>query len=132
MKLSRTNILPNARNHCNAILIVLGLVLSGCAVTAFRSDSQKPGVDSELTFVSGSTNRILTSLQMSQALPKAKVTVNDPVYSKSKHYEGFWLEDVLKLAGVGLSGENVLLFTSMDGYQARLSHLPLPHAKPLL
>ena len=124
--------MPKARNHRKAILVALSLALSGCSVPAFRTDSQKPQVDSELFLVSGSTNRILTSLQMSQALPKAKVTVNDPVYGKSKHYEGFWLEDVLKLACLGLDGENVLVFTSLDGYQARLSHLRLPDAKPLL
>jgi len=124
--------LAKGRTYRKAFLFLLGLALSGCAVPALRTDSQKPQVDSELTLVSGSTNRVLTSLQISQALPKAKVAVNDPVYGKSKHYEGFWLEDVLKLAGMRLDGENVLVFTSLDGYQARLSRLGLLRAKPLL
>ena len=89
-------------------------------------------MDSELVVVSGETNRTLTTQQMSQALPKAKVTVTDPVYGKAKTYEGFWLEDVLKLAGVPLDTENVIVFSALDGYQARLSHLRIPGAKPLL
>lgn len=124
--------MAKARTYRKAFLVLLGLALSGCAIPAFRTNSHKPQVDSELTLVSGSTNRVLTSLQMLQALPKAKVTVNDPVYGKSKHYEGFWLEDVLRLAGMRLDGEKVLVFTSLDGYQARLSQLGLPHAKPML
>jgi mono/diheme cytochrome c family protein len=114
-----------------AILIVLGLTLSGCSGPAIRTHSQAPAIDSELAIVSGSTNRIVTSLRMLQALPKAKVTVNDPVYGRAKRYAGFWLEDVLKLAGIGLDSEHVLVFSSLDGYQARLSRLPM-YAKPLL
>jgi len=134
--------LINSVNHSVSILALLVLALTGCSGPAIRINSQTRIPDSELAIVSGSTNRILTSFQMLHALPKAKVTVEDPVYGKLKRYEGFWLEDVLKLAGFGLPDENrsedlqlranVLIFSALDGYQARLSRLPKPHAKPLL
>ena len=77
-----------------AVLVGLALALAGCSGLAPANHSKKISTDSELTVLSGSTSRVLTSLEMAQALPKAKVTVNDPVYGKLKRYEGFWLEDV--------------------------------------
>ena len=80
----------------------------------------------------GSTSRILTTQQMLRSLAVTKVTVEDPVYRQTKRYEGFWLEDVLRLAGVGLRDGDVLIVSSLDGYQARLSRLQYPGAKALL
>jgi mono/diheme cytochrome c family protein len=122
----------NSGNHLRKILAALILALSGCAGPGFRGHGQKVQIDSELAIGSGSTNRMLTTRQMSRALPTVKVTVQDPVYRKTKRYEGFWLEDVLKLAGISLIGENVLIISSLDGYQVRLSRLRIPDAKALL
>jgi mono/diheme cytochrome c family protein len=58
--------------------------------------------------------------------------VNDPVYGRNKHYEGFWLEDVVRFAGIEFSRETMLVFTCLDGYQARLMRDTVPSAKPLL
>src|SRR5689334_18754 len=69
---------------------------------------------------------------MAQLLPMAKVKVQDPVYGRTKRYEGFWLQDVLKLAGVGLTDETVLIISSLDGYQSRVSRLQFPDARALL
>ena len=111
---------------------VMPLAMAGCSVTAPATRNHPIQLDARLAISTASTNRIITALQMSRSLPTAKVEVNDPVSGKTKNYEGFWLEDVLRLAGIELSEEEMLVFTCLDGYQARLMRPTGPGARPLL
>lgn len=53
-------------------------------------------------------------------LDVASVTVFSPVYGKNKTYEGFWLRDILTLAGLqaGPAKFDELTFICDDGYEA--------------
>lgn len=114
------------------VQIISLLAITGCSGPAANVKHLNLGSDSELTIISGLTNRLVTSMQMAKTLPMAKVVVNDPVYKKVKRYEGFWLEDVLRLSGIGFTGDSTLVFSSLDGYQARLNDISEPDAKPLV
>ena len=49
------------------------------------------------------------------------VVVNDPVYNKHKCYAGYWLSDILALAGVHSDPDTVWTFTALDGYKASIA-----------
>jgi mono/diheme cytochrome c family protein len=106
--------------------------MAGCSAPSSDTKNYYRESDSQLTLSSGPTNRTFTISELARSLPLAGVTVHDPVFGNVKHYEGFWLEDVLRFAGIDFSGDNVLVFSALDGYQARLTKLPQSHAKPLI
>jgi len=119
-------------NLSRTFQLALLLLAAGCYGTASYSRNRIMDSDAELAVSSGTNSRILTVAQMSRTLPIAKVTVSDPVYGTMKRYAGFWLEDVLRFTGIEIGRDNVLVFTCLDGYQARLTRRPARGVKPLL
>src|SRR5215831_17351717 len=81
------------RHLARCFQFVLPMTIAGCTASGPSARNYKISSDAELIISSDTTNRIVTAVQLSRSLPIARATVNDPVYGKIKHYEGFWLED---------------------------------------
>ncbi len=61
--------------------------------------------------------QVLTLGELKRKLKSGTLTVPDPTYGgRKKTYEGFWLEDVLGLAGLDLSTDDEIAFRCADGY----------------
>jgi len=74
-----------------------------------------------LTIVLGQAKRVITENDFRQ-LQLDSVVVQDPVYNKHKRYAGYWLLDILALAGVQHPDPNtVWTFTALDGYKANIA-----------
>src|SRR4051812_21375496 len=120
----------NFSKWAKAVPFLMLLPLAGCVSHAIGPDP-KNYAEAELTISSASTSRTVTLSEMSRSLPKHRVVVNDPVYQKVKRYEGFWLEDVLAFVNLSFSNDTTIVFSALDGYQARLTSIP-GNTKPLL
>jgi mono/diheme cytochrome c family protein len=79
-----------------------------------------------LELVTPAGTRRLTLAQLRAALRTDTASVaQDPSYERrAKRYVGFPLEDVLALAGLRPSPDEVLYFTASDGFRATLSEAP--------
>jgi hypothetical protein len=74
----------------------------------------------DLTIVQGQTKHVFTQDDF-RGLHLDSVVVQDPVYNKHKRYEGYWLSDIFKLAGLNFDPDTVLTFTALDGYKASIA-----------
>lgn len=106
------------------------LLLGGGCSTRRPARSLSP--DAELIIRSGKTNRTFHLRDIHPKLAKTHIVVDDPVYQRKKRFEGFWLEDVLRHVGVELVPESVIIFSSFDGYQARVPATLIAERKPVL
>jgi mono/diheme cytochrome c family protein len=73
----------------------------------------------DLTITEGEIQHVLTSDDLKK-LHAEIIDIQDPVYKKHKHYSGYWLSDVLDLAGISPDSINELVFKALDGYEAHL------------
>src|SRR5262249_47301420 len=61
--------------------------------------------------------QVRTLAELKRKLKTATLTVNDPTYGgRKKTYEGFWLKDVLAVAGLDASSGDEIAFRCADGY----------------
>ncbi len=87
------------------------------ALESFGSSDSK-----SLTIVLPARKVDLSLSQMKLGLKVVAVEIQDPVYKKTKAYDGFRLSEVLALAGFeSKSLANELVFTSKDGYAPNTS-----------
>lgn len=98
--------------------LVLSLMLLSCA-----SLSATPN---DLTITLSGKETKLTLKELKSKLKVVTVTVEDPVYKKEKTYDGFYLNEILKLAGMDPSNVNKetseeIVFTAVDGYSPNTS-----------
>lgn len=82
----------------------------------------------DLMVVSGTKQSVLTREKL-QSLHLSTVEVNDPVYHRSKLYAGYWLLDVLDVAGIHPDDNSVLTFTALDGYKAQIAFKDIEKSK---
>jgi mono/diheme cytochrome c family protein len=80
----------------------------------------------DLTIVQGSNKQVLTDADFRQ-LQLDSIVVLDPVYNKHKRYAGYWLSDILALAGVHPDPDAVWTFTALDGYKASIAVADVVH-----
>jgi len=74
----------------------------------------------DLTIIQGASKHVLTQEDFRQ-LQLDSVVVLDPVYNKHKRYAGYWLSDILALAGVHPDPDTVWTFTALDGYKTSIA-----------
>ncbi len=94
-----------------------------CIITFFVivSHGYAKAASTDLTIVQGSNKYVITENGF-RALHLDSIVVLDPVYKKHKRYAGYWLSDILALAGVGHPDPNtVWTFTALDGYKASVA-----------
>jgi len=104
----------------NSLIILFMLFFSW---NVYADDSNAP-----LTISKNGKEIVLTPRDFGR-LHVAKITVKDPVYGKEKHYAGYWLSDVLNLAGLQAYDDSEFIFTALDGYKARISQSDLSRSK---
>lgn len=74
-----------------------------------------------------------TLAELRKELKVTSVTIEDPVYAARKSYDGFPLNDVLKLAGLPKDAKgDELVFTAKDGYSPNVSFAELKAHKAVL
>jgi mono/diheme cytochrome c family protein len=87
-------------------VLLLGLLIGGQGLAAQSIDIYVAGHKSSL-----SLHTLKAKLQ------SHTIVINDPVYEKKKTYDGFLLQDVLRLAGGRADfGGDEIVFTASDGY----------------
>jgi mono/diheme cytochrome c family protein len=64
--------------------------------------------------------RTVSLNELKEKLPVVEVTIQDPVYKKTMTYDGFSLNEVLKLAGTVPKELDEIVFTALDGYAPTL------------
>ena len=97
------------------LLSTFVLVSLMVAVNPSPGAVQSAGTD--LTLESHGRARVVTLADLKRKLKTATLTVNDLTYGgHKKTYEGFWLEDLLALAGVDASSGDEIWFRCADGY----------------
>jgi hypothetical protein len=77
----------------------------------------QPGMAAERALevlVAGST-RTISLADLQRQLQPARLTVYNPAYQRSMTYDGFWLDQVLKILNIKLGGQE-LVFECKDGY----------------
>jgi len=92
-------------------LISLSLIAPGIFANAARTD---------LTIVQGSSKQVITENDFRQ-IQVDSLLVNDPVYKKHKRYTGYWLSDILSLAGIKPNPKTTWTFIALDGYKASIA-----------
>jgi len=92
-------------------LIALFVIASHIYAQAARTD---------LTIIQGSNKHSLTENDFRQ-LQLDSIVVLDPVYKKHKRYAGYWLSDILALAGVHPDPNAVWTFKALDGYKTSIA-----------
>lgn len=91
---------------------VLALGLGCCTQGGAPAANREPALQIE----AGPTVASLQLGQLRDRLASHRVEVEDIVYRRQKVYEGFWLPDVLALAGLELAPDDRLLVNCEDGY----------------
>jgi mono/diheme cytochrome c family protein len=79
------------------------------------------GASDALTLTSPTHSRLVSLEELEEKLKPVIVTVYDPLYGKEKTYDGFPLQDVLKLTGPLSSSVDEVVFHALDGYAPRIS-----------
>jgi len=74
----------------------------------------------DLTILQGSTKQVITEKDFRQ-LQLDSIVVKDPVYNKHKRYAGYWLRDILALAGVHPDPNTTWTFRALDGYKTSIT-----------
>jgi mono/diheme cytochrome c family protein len=95
-------------------------LLGFIALFLIAPDSYADGARADLTITQGSIKRVITENDFRQ-LQIDSVTVLDPVYKKHKRYTGYWLLDILRLAGIRPDPKTIWTFTALDGYKASVA-----------
>jgi mono/diheme cytochrome c family protein len=85
------------------------LLVSFSSLSAFAA----PG---DLKVILPGKTHVLSRPEIEKKMPLASMTVADPVYKKEKTYEGFWLSDLLKSAGIDETSGDEIVFHCQDGY----------------
>jgi len=83
----------------------------------------------DLTIIQDSSKQVFSDDDLSQKLHLDRLEVEDPVYQKHKRYTGYWLSDILDLAGIHPDKSKVLVFRALDGYLARISVADMINSK---
>lgn len=98
----------------NVRSILLTLLLSFC-FTSLAFSAQK---STDLKIDLPEHVQIFSLKDLKRKLKTVSVTVDDPVYGAKKTYEGFYLSDILKQAGLTTqsAGFDELIFHCADGY----------------
>ena len=78
---------------------------------------QKVGEEPSLKIEIGGSARTVTKAELAGRISPQEITLYSPVYQRPMTYQGFWLDEVLKVAHVSL-GEQDVVFESSDGYGA--------------
>lgn len=113
------------RMHFSPALLAVAVLFSWESASA-------SAVPAELKVVLSGRAQTLSLAQLKKRLKSATLTVQDPVYKKEKTYEGFWLADVLKLAGMTEAEGDEIVFTCADGYAPTLSFSKMKAHKGLV
>ena len=109
-----TDLQSKAKTNPNMKTFILSFVVLICA-RAFAGTN-------DLTIALPGKETKISLKELKTKLKVVSVTIDDPVYKKEKSYEGFYLTEVLKLAGAeqSTSGEEIV-FTAVDGYSPNTS-----------
>jgi mono/diheme cytochrome c family protein len=73
-----------------------------------------------LTITEAQAKHVLTENDFRQ-LHLDSVVVQDPVYNRPKHYEGYWLSDILALEGIHPDPQTIWTFKALDGYKVSIA-----------
>lgn len=121
-------------------ILMVGFSLVGCATAVAISpvDNMEHSNATQTTTTAASTLSIITVAgtqsftldELQAALPTATLTIDDPVYKRTKTYEGFWLIDVLAYTNLLDDPGDMILFRAADGYETRLDVTQLNQAQP--
>ncbi len=103
------------RHRCQ---LVAGLLLGVLGLNSQVSDA-KPAAEPNVEITVAGRTSSLTLRQLQSELKVATVEIDDPVYQSRKSFDGFLLNDVLKLVerDVNLGGDEVVVFVAADEYE---------------
>ncbi len=112
--------------------VILGLLALTSPVACIVHAAE---ADSRLELVVPGKSQTFTLAELKAKLPVQTVKIEDPVYKKTKSFDGFWLADVIKLAGGDLTlsaSADEIVFQAKDGYSPSVSFAKASQHRALL